>query len=138
VLRADGRVACAVFARPEQNPWAALPARVLQRRGHIPLPEAGAPGILALADRDRLCLLLSEAGFAAPAIEEVAFGFRFAGVDEYWEFLNSAAGAIAMVLNRLDEDERERIRSEIAEQLDAFGGSGQIELPAMSLVMLAS
>jgi ubiquinone/menaquinone biosynthesis C-methylase UbiE len=138
VLRPGGRVACAVFAGPEQNPWAALPSRVLQQRGHIPPPEAAAPGILALADRDRLRLLFTEAGFAAPAIEEVAFGFRFAGVDGYWEYLNSAAGAIAMVLSRLGADERERIRGEIAEQLDAFGGSGQIELPAMSLVVSAS
>ncbi len=138
VLRADGRVACAVFAGPEQNPWAALPSRVLQQRGHIPPLEAGAPGILALADRDRLCLLFTEAGFADPAIEEVAFGFRFAGVDGYWEFLNSAAGAIAMVLSRLGEDERMWIRGAIAEQLDAFGASGQTELPATSLVVSAS
>jgi ubiquinone/menaquinone biosynthesis C-methylase UbiE len=138
VLRADGRVACAVFAGPEHNPWAALPSRVLHQRGHIPPPEAGAPGILALADRDRLRLLFTEAGFADPAIEEIAFGFRFAGVDDYWEFLNGAAGAIAMVLKRLGADERERIRGEIAEQLGAFGGSGQIELPATSLVVSAS
>lgn len=138
VLRADGRVACAVFAGPEQNPWAALPSRVVQQRGHIPPPEADAPGILALADRDRLRLLFTEAGFADPAIEEVAFGFRFASVDEYWDFLNSAAGPIAMVLSRLGEDERERIRGEIAEQLHAFGASGQIELPAKSLVASAS
>ncbi len=138
VLRAHGRVACAVFAGPEQNPWAALPSRVLQQRGHIPPPEAGAPGILALADRDRLRLIFAEAGFADPAIEEVAFGFRFAGVDDYWEFLNGAAGAIAMVLARLDEDERERIRGEIAMEIDASSGSGEIELPATSLVLLAS
>lgn len=138
VLRAKGRVACAVFAGPEQNPWAALPSRVLQQRGHIPPPEAGAPGILALADRDRLRVLFTGAGVADPAIEEVAFGFRFAGVDDYWEFLNSAAGAIAMVLRRLGEDERGRIRGEIAEQLDAFGGDGEIELPAVSLVVSAS
>jgi SAM-dependent methyltransferase len=138
VLRGEGRVSCAVFAGPEQNPWAALPSRVLQQRGHIPPPEAGAPGILALADRDRLRLLFTEAGFADPAIQEVTFGFGFAGMDDYWEFLNSAAGAIAMVLTRLGEDERERIRGEIADQLDAFGGSGQIELPATSLVVLTS
>src|SRR6266545_8100487 len=77
VLRADGRVACAVFAGAEQNPWAALPSRMLQERGHMPPPEAGAPGILALADRDRVRLLFTEAGFADPAIEEIAFGFRF-------------------------------------------------------------
>jgi ubiquinone/menaquinone biosynthesis C-methylase UbiE len=138
VLRADGRVACAVFAGPEQNPWAALPSRVLQQHGHIPPPEAGAPGILALADRDRLRRLFTEAGFADLAIEEVAFGFRFEGVDDYWEFLNSAAGAIAMVLSRLPEDERGRIRGEIAKQFGDFGGPGQIEFPATSLVVSAS
>jgi hypothetical protein len=59
-------------------------------------------------------------------------------MDDYWKYLNSAAGAIAMVLSELDEDERERIRGEIAEQLDPFGGPGQIELPATSLVVSAS
>jgi ubiquinone/menaquinone biosynthesis C-methylase UbiE len=138
VLRSGGRLACAVFAGPEQNPWAALPSRVLQERGHIPPPEAGAPGILALADSDRLRRLFNEAGFAEPAIEAVPFGFRFAGIDDYWEFLNDAAGAIAMVLGRLDQDERERIRGEIAAQLGPFGSSGEIELPATSLVVWAS
>jgi ubiquinone/menaquinone biosynthesis C-methylase UbiE len=138
VLRADGRVACAVFAGAEQNPWAALPSRVLQQRGHTPPPEAGAPGILALADQDRLRRLFTEAGFSDPAIEEVGFGYRFAGLDDYWEFLNDVAGGIAMVLNRLGEDERERIRGEIAEQLGVFADSGEIELPATSLVVSAS
>ncbi|MCA1657456.1 MAG: hypothetical protein LC713_07095, partial [Actinobacteria bacterium] len=138
VLRADGRIACAVFAGPEQNPWAALPSRVLQERGHIPPPEADAPGILALADRDHLRRLFTEAGFASPAIEDVAFSYRFAGVDDYWEFLNGVAGGIAMVLSRLGEGERERIRGEIAEALDAVGGTGKIELPATSLVLSAS
>jgi ubiquinone/menaquinone biosynthesis C-methylase UbiE len=138
VLRAGGRMACAVFGGPEQNPWAALPSRVLQQRGHIPPPEVGAPGIFALAGRDRLRRLFTEVGFTDPAIEEVSFGFRFAGMDDYWQFLSGAAGAIAMVLIRLGEDERERIRGEIAEQLDAFGRSGEIELPATSLVVSAS
>ena len=65
-------MACAVFAGPEQNPWAALPSRVLQQRAHIPPPEAGAPGIFALADQDRLRLIFTDGGFADPAIEEVA------------------------------------------------------------------
>jgi ubiquinone/menaquinone biosynthesis C-methylase UbiE len=137
VLRADGRVACAVFAGPEQNLWAALPSRVLQECGHMPPAEAGAPGIFALADRDRLRRLFTEAGFADPAIEEVAFGFRFAGVDDYWEYLNDAAGAIVMVLRRLGEDERERIRGQISAELDSLGGSGEIELSAKSLVVSA-
>jgi ubiquinone/menaquinone biosynthesis C-methylase UbiE len=138
VLRPGGRVACAVFAGSEQNPWAALPSRVLHERGRIPPPEAGAPGILALADRDRLRHLFTEAGFADPAIEAVPFSFRFGGIDDYWEFLNDAAGAIAMVLGGLGQDERERIRGEIGQRLGAFESSGEIELPATSLIVSAS
>jgi hypothetical protein len=43
-----------------------------------------------------------------------------------------------MVLGGLDQDERERIRGENAEQLGAFGSSGEIGLPATSLVVSAS
>jgi SAM-dependent methyltransferase len=85
VLRPSGRLSCAVFAGPEQNPWAALPSRVLQERGHMP-PESGAPGILALADRDRLRRLFDVAGFSGSEIQDVAFTWRFTDVDEYWEF----------------------------------------------------
>jgi ubiquinone/menaquinone biosynthesis C-methylase UbiE len=101
VLRRGGRVSCAVFAGPEHNLWAALPSRVLQELRHVPPPEVSAPGILALADRDRLCRLLVEAGFSDPQIEDVAFTWQFSDADDYWEFLMSAAGAIAMVLGRL-------------------------------------
>jgi SAM-dependent methyltransferase len=139
VLRADGRVACAVFAGPKQNPWAALLSRVLQQRGHIPPPQAGLPAESWRSPTWIACASsFTEAGFADPAIGEVAFGFRLAGVDGYWELLNSAAWAMAMVLSRLGEDERKRIRGAIAEQLDAFGASGQTELPATSLVVSAS
>jgi len=53
-------------------------------------------------------------------------------------FLNGAAGAIAMVLGRLGDDERERVRGEIAEQLAPYRGAGGIELPAASPVVSAS
>ncbi len=138
VLRRGGRLACAVFAGAEQNPWAALPSRMLQERGHMPPPEAGAPGILALADRDRVRRLFSGAGFSEPQIEEVAFTWRFAGADDYWEFLTGAAGAIAMVLGRLDDDERRHVREQIAEGVASFGGPSGIGLPAVSLVASAS
>jgi SAM-dependent methyltransferase len=138
VLRPSGRLSCAVFAGPEQNPWAALPSRILQERGHMPPPESGAPGILALADRDRLRRLFDVAGFSGLEIQDVAFTWRFTDVDEYWEFLTSAAGAIAMVLARLDEDERTRVRDQISERVLAFAHAGPIELPGVSIVASAS
>jgi ubiquinone/menaquinone biosynthesis C-methylase UbiE len=135
VLGVDGRLSCAVFAGPEQNPWAALPSGVLKRRGHMPPTEAGTPGILALADRDRLRELLGQAHFGEPVIEEVPFVLDFSGVEDHWEFLSGAAGAIAMVLQGLSEEERDEVFGEISEQVIAYSTSGKIELPATSLVV---
>jgi SAM-dependent methyltransferase len=92
VLRRGGRLSCVVFAGAGKNPWVALPCRVLQERGHMPPPEAGAPGILALADRDRLRRLFVGAGFSEPDIDEVAFVWRFRDPDEYWGFLTGVFG----------------------------------------------
>jgi ubiquinone/menaquinone biosynthesis C-methylase UbiE len=138
VLRRGGRLSCAVFAGPDQNPWVALPTRVLRERGHMPPPEAGAPGILALADRDRLRRLFAGGGFADPQIDEVAFTWYFSDVDDYWDFLNGAAGAIAMVLARLEADELRLVREQIGQQVASLVRAGRIELPAMSLVASAS
>jgi ubiquinone/menaquinone biosynthesis C-methylase UbiE len=137
VLRNGGRLACAVFGAPEKNPWVGLPSRVLQERGHLPPPEVGAPGILALADDARLRGLFAGAGFSEPEIEETAFTWRFADTDDYWEFLSGAAGALAMVIGRLDEEERGRVREQVAERVAPFAGSGGIALPAVSLVASA-
>jgi ubiquinone/menaquinone biosynthesis C-methylase UbiE len=138
VLRDGGRLSCAVFAEAEKNPWVGLPSRVLQERGHMPPPQAGAPGILALADRDRLRRLFTWAGFSEPRLDEVAFTWRFGDPNAYWDFLAGAAGAIALVLGRLDDDERARVKELVLEAVPAFSGSEGIELPAASLVASAS
>jgi ubiquinone/menaquinone biosynthesis C-methylase UbiE len=138
VLRAGGRLSCAVFGSPEQNPWATLPSRVLQERGHMPPPQAGAPGILALADPTRLRGLFAGAGFADPRLEEVAFRWHFRDMDDYWDFLAGAAGAIAMVLRRLSDDELKSVRDDVAGRIASYAGSEGIDLPALSLVASAS
>jgi ubiquinone/menaquinone biosynthesis C-methylase UbiE len=137
VLRHGGRLSGAVFSGPEQNPWAALPSSVLQERGHLPPPETGAPGILALADNARLRRLFAEAGFSDPQIEEIAITYRFADTDDYWEFLTVVAGAIAMVLGQLDEEERGHVREQIEERVRPFESAEGIALPGVSLVASA-
>lgn len=138
VLRAGGRHCCAVFGGPEGNPWAALPARVLVEDGHMPPPPSGAPGILALGDPARLEGLFADAGFPPPRIEEVAFTFTFRDADEYWAFLNEAAGALAMVIARLDDSGREAVRERVGRGLEPFRDGGRIELAATSLVATAA
>ena len=138
VLRPGGRLSCAVFAGAQQNPWAALPSGVLNQRGHMPAPQSGAPGILALGDRARLEALFAQAGFTSLDVEEVAFTWTFDDVDDYWAFVNDAAGALAMVIARLDDDERAAVRAQVADGLAPFRDGGGIAMPATSLVTTAS
>jgi ubiquinone/menaquinone biosynthesis C-methylase UbiE len=138
VLREDGRVSCAVFSGPERNPWAALPARILVERGHMAPPTPGTPGILALADRDRLRQLFTGAGFGDPSIEEVGFTIHADAFDDYWGLLTRATGVIAMVLGRLNPDELGRVRAQVTDAIGRFRGDGHFEIPAQSLVVSAS
>ena len=103
----------------------------------MPAASEGAPGILALGDPDRLAGLVTGAGFADPRIEEVAFSWTFDGEDDLWRYLNDAAGALAMVLARLDAAESAAVRAELMEALAPFAGPAGIELPAMCLVASA-
>jgi SAM-dependent methyltransferase len=128
VLPRGGRVAAAVFSAAKDNPWAAVPLGLLAERGH---PAVG-PGPFSLADRALLTDLFGDAGFRQPSIEEVATTWRFTGLDDYWSFLTEAVGAVAMVLARLTDAERDAFRAEIAARLPP---SGPIELPARSLVV---
>jgi SAM-dependent methyltransferase len=138
VLRPGGRLAFAVFTGPDENPWGALPAAVLVERRHMPPPAAGAPGLFALADRSRLSQLLTQTGFSEPRFEEVAFTWRFADQDAFWTFLSEAAGAITIVLDRLDDHERLSVGQEIRERVEAFDGPNGIELQGVSLVASAT
>lgn len=138
VLRSGGRLSLAVFGAAEENPWAALPARVLARRGHLPANAAWSPGILALSDPARLEELLVAAGFSEVRIDAVEFTWRYADADAYWTFIVRAAGALAMVIGRLDPAERDAVRAEVAEGLASAEPADGFELPALSLVASAT
>ncbi len=138
VLRKNGRISCAVFSGPTHNPWAAIPAKVLVEHGHMPAPTVGTPGILALGDRERLLELFTATEFKEPAIDAVDFTVHASDFDDYWDLLSRAAGAIAMVLGRLDDTAQQQVREAIADAIRPFSSGGRIEMPAQSLVVSAS
>jgi SAM-dependent methyltransferase len=117
VLRDGGPLAFAVWAPPERNPWAAVPAMALVQRGHMAPPGPGAPGIFAMADPDRIRALVTGAGFADLQLEEVLFDFHYADFDDAWDVLVRLAGPLAQALKALPEEERQATREAIEENL---------------------
>ena len=125
VLRDGRRVAFAVWGQPDKNLWAAIPGMTLAGLGHMPPPEPGAPGIFALGDPDRIRELVTGAGFGEPRIEQVPVEWGYNDVDEHWARTLKLAAPIADAVERLDPDERERVRATVAERVgEALEGDG--------------
>jgi len=132
VLRDGGSLAFAVWAAPDRNPWAAIPAMTIVGRGHMPPPEPGAPGIFAMADPELVRSMVTEAGFGEPQVEEIAFDFRYEDFDDFWDILIRIAGPIARVLKSLPDAERQATRDAIEEAIAPFRAEdGSYVTPAL-------
>jgi SAM-dependent methyltransferase len=125
VLREGGRLSFAVWASPEKNPWAAIPGMVLVEAGYLPPPEPGAPGIFAMADPDRIRELVTGAGFGEPSIDQVPVEWGYVDAAEHWEKTNRLAAPIAEAVSGLSDNERDRVRTTVAERIEELlGGPG--------------
>jgi ubiquinone/menaquinone biosynthesis C-methylase UbiE len=137
VLRLGGRLSFSVWGEPEDNPWAAVPSRILIQRDHMEPPERGAPGIFAMADPRRLEELVESAGFDTPKLEEVGMTWHFDDFDRFWRFTTEVAGAIALVIGQLDGREAAAVRAETEAALARFATGSGYDLPGVCINALA-
>lgn len=133
VLREGGRLSFSVWGAADRNPWAAVPARALMEHTGAPAPDPHAPGIFAMADPDRVRLLLHDAGFGEPTLEEIEVSWRFADFDGYWRYVMELAGGIAVVLQTLPDTDREAIRAMVERAVDGFRTDGRLAPPGVVL-----
>lgn len=140
VLRPGGKVALAVWAAPEKNPFFMIPAISLIQRGHMPPPEPPpAPGLFSMADPERVKALLRDAGFDEARVEEVPLTFPVTNAREYMEFIADAAGPLAMALRGLTEDQHAEVQGDVEDSLGQFAaGGGGYRLPGLALCAVGS
>jgi ubiquinone/menaquinone biosynthesis C-methylase UbiE len=137
VLRPGGRLAFAVWAERERNAWMTVPVAVMVERGHLQPPSGGELRLSERRNPPTITRLVHDAGFAEAQIEELAVSYRFASSEELWFFVSELRGPVALALDRLDEGEREAVRTAI-EQRARPGEGGGYELGGISVNVLAS
>jgi SAM-dependent methyltransferase len=143
VLRPGGKLAVAVWAAPDRNPWAIAPAAVLIKRGLMPMPDLRAdhhvPGMFALADPHALSGRLAAAGFTGIETDTLALTRREASFDQLWETtLDMSPNFHDTVMGRPAAEIAE-IREEVASSLQPFtAADGTMQIPAATLVASAS
>src|SRR5207302_9265941 len=92
VLNEGGRLALAVWADADANPWGAVPMRAVIEHFGAPGPPPGAPGLWALADETHLHNLLADAGLGAVRREMLDDEVECGSVDELIELTGRLAG----------------------------------------------
>jgi SAM-dependent methyltransferase len=127
VLRPGGRLSFSVWGDPARNPWVTVPMQTLVERGDIPAPEPNAPGILAMADHDRIRELVTGAGFAEPRIKEIPVRWPIPDRETFHRFVRELAGPIRFALESLPDDDRAAAWQELDRRMEPYLGPEGIE-----------
>ena len=138
VLRPGGRLVLSVWGTPEQNPWGSVVGRFLVQNGHMPAPEPGAPGVFSMANEARTRGMLEDAGFQNVETAEIGVRFVFQDLDDYLSWAVNTAGALAIVLRGLSEEERAGLEAEVEAAFVPYAADGGYEVPGWALNAVAS
>lgn len=138
VLRLNGKLAFAVWASSDRNPWISVAGRVLVAHGLMPPPEPGEPGMFVLADKEELRALVEDAGFANVQMDDVPVNDHYRDVDEYIQRSNEIGGMFSRAWTAASEDDRKAMTEEFREAFEPYATDGGYELPGLAICVLAS
>jgi SAM-dependent methyltransferase len=135
VLRPGGRVAIAVWAARERNPWLGLLMDAVSAQTGAPVPPPGIPGPFALGDAHELHRLLHDAGLADARVDELSVPLRTASFDEWWGRTSALAGPLSAILASMPEAGVQALRERAREAARPYEtASGGLDFPGVTLI----
>jgi len=134
VLRPGGRFAVSVWGPRARNPWMSVIFDTLSEASGTPVPPPGIPGPFSLDDAGRLERILTGAGLANVAVDEVPTPYRAATVAEWWERSAALAGPMAKRLAALPEIARQTLMAKAGGAIAPYATADGLEIPGVSLL----
>jgi hypothetical protein len=98
------------------------------------VPPPGVPGPFALEDAGRLGRLLTGAGLADVAVEEVPVPLRDRSLDAWLTRTSALAGPLAKRLAMLDDAAREQLTARLQEAAGPYRAPDGLAFPGLALV----
>lgn len=137
-LKPGGRIALAVWAPMQENPWIGVIQAQLLGRGLASPPEPGTPGMFALGAPGAVTELLASAGFADAVVEPVDFTWNAESLDAWWDHTRTVSISLGNVLQKLTPAEHYELRDAVDAGYAPFvAPDGSVALPARALVASA-
>ncbi|HEY8225346.1 MAG TPA: methyltransferase domain-containing protein [Pyrinomonadaceae bacterium] len=136
VIKRDGILGFAVWAKSELNPFSYVVTNVMSRHVETPPADPDAPGAFRFAELGKLAKVMLQAG--ASDIEERVFKFHIEApisVTEFWAMRSQTSETLREKLSRIPESERRQIDAEVEEAVREFFPNNQMKFPAQMIIV---
>ena len=138
VLRPGGKLAFSVWGGPADNPWVTLIGMVLTNRGTPPQTDPFGPGgMFSMSEHDGIRELVAGAGYDEVDIEAMPVTWAFENFDHLWSFATELAGAIAMLIAGMSDDEVTDLRNDVEAAAQSFRSGESYSFPGVTNNVLA-
>jgi SAM-dependent methyltransferase len=139
VLKPGGRVALAVWAPLENNPWTGVVRAAIEALGAGTPAAPGQPGPFALSAPGALEDLLATAGFDEIEVAPLDVQFEAPSLDAWWEYVMQTSPSAGDVVAGLSPAEHYKLRDAVDAGYAAYvRDDGSILLPGRTLVAAAT
>ena len=138
VLTPNGRLALAVWAGPQENPWLASVGMSVMMHGlWHGAPPTSPGGVFSMSDPAVLERLVRNAGFTDVVVQEVPTPATFNSPEEHFEVVSGLAGPLSAALEGADDDSLAAIRATTAQAVDRFRNADGLVVPGLALLCTA-
>ena len=135
VLRPGGRVAVAVWAARERNPWLGLRDGRRQRADRGAGAAARDPWPVRARRRRRAAPPARRAGLADVQVGELSVPLRAASFDDWWGRTSALAGPLSAILASMPEPAMQALRERAREAARPYEtASGGLDFPGVTLI----
>ena len=139
VLKPSGRHVLSVMGNPAGSPWVTVISKALVSLDMIPAVDPSAPGgVFSLSDPGRLTGMLNDAGYPNVRTEEMGFHLRFATFDEYWRFILEFAGAAAVLVRGLPDEQQATVKRETERISEPYRTGEGYDFPGLTVNAVAT
>jgi SAM-dependent methyltransferase len=135
VLKPGARVALAVWAGPEHNPWSVVPNQAMSERGIGIQGDPDAPHQFTWAREGVVAENLEAAGFTEHHVEALEFQIPYGSADDWWASQSELSGRFAAALREAGEEDVAAVRAVVEQHAERFAtAEGMLQIPACAWV----
>ncbi len=135
VLKPRGRIATAVWHKPEENFWATSIMGIIRNNLDLPTPPPDTPGIFRCAENGLISELFLLAGLKNITQNEIKGKMNCGTVDIYWNMMTEIGAPIVAALSSADETSKAKIKKEVYQAFNDKYPDGNVLIDSNALVI---